>query len=166
MKIRKAEISDAEAITKVHINTWQQAYKGIISEEVLAQKSYSPEKVEHWRNHIKKTISGGTAVYVSENEEGKVSGFAWGGISRDDNIPRHMELYAFYVRPEDQKKGHGQALFDAFKKYAAGKFYLYTLDGNASAISFYQKMGGDAKKEHLKASHFAPNAKEICYFFE
>lgn len=167
MKIRKAEISDAEAITKINTDTWQDAYKGILPQEILAQRVYSPERVERWRNHIKKTISGGTAIYVAENDEGKVVGFAWGGVSRDNNIPRNMELYAFYVRPEEQKKGYGLALFEAFKKYAAGNFYAYMLKDNNHADRFYRKMGGITMPEYYKGKERSTpiGIEEICYFF-
>lgn len=167
MKIRKAEISDAEAIAKINTDTWQDAYKGILPAEILAQRRFSPERVERWRNTIKKTVSGGTAIYVAENNEGKVVGFAWGGVSRDTNIPRNMELYAFYIHPEEQKKGFGNALFEAFKKYAAGNFYAYMLKENSRADRFYRKMGGITMPEYFKGpeSSSPKGIEEVCYFF-
>jgi len=35
MKFRKAEVSDALGIAKVHVDTWRSAYKDIISYEFL-----------------------------------------------------------------------------------------------------------------------------------
>lgn len=168
MKIRKAEISDAEAIMKTNVDTWQSAYKGLMSEEVLAKHICSPEKAERWRQHIKNTFSGGTALYVAENNSGKVVGFAWGGVSRDADVPRNMELYAFYVHPDEQKKGYGKGLFEAFRNYAAGHFYLYMLKDNQKNSGFYQKMGGTLKSEYAKEKKIYGDAgiKEICYFFE
>lgn len=168
MKIRKAEISDAEAILKINIETWHKAYKGLVSDEALAKHTYSPERAERWRGHIKNTLSGGTALYVAENEAGKVIGFAWGGVSRDKDVPRHMELYAFYVHPDEQKKGYGKGLFEAFRKYAAGHFYLYMLKDNQKSSGFYQRMGGALKPEYAKEKEIFGEAglKEVCYFFE
>lgn len=168
MKIRKAEISDAEAIMKINVDTWQQAYEGIIPAAVLVQRRCSPERAENWRKNIKKTISGSSAVYVAEDNSGNVIGFVWGGLSRDREIPRHLELYAFYVHPKAQKNGYGKALFEAFRKYAAGKFYLYALQENVNAEGFYKKMGGVLMPEYTKDSPCAGGKplKESCYFFE
>lgn len=168
MKIRKAEISDAEAIMKINTDTWQQAYKGIIPDDVLAQRNCSPERAERWRNHIKSTLNGSSAIYVAEDDKGKVIGFVWGGVGSKREVPRHMELYAFYVHPLVQKNGFGKALFEAFKKYATGKFYLYALQDNVTAEGFYQKMGGTLMPQYtIDSKHSGPKKlKEVCYFFE
>lgn len=167
MKIRKAELSDAEAITKISADTWQDAYKGILPQTILSQKVYSQERVECWRERIKKTISGGTAVYVSENSDKKIVGFVWGGVRRNHKIPRNMELYAFYVHPDAQKKGHGQALFEMFKKYAAGDFFAYMLKDNRKTDRFYRKMGGITMPQYYKVeeSGIQKGIEEVCYFF-
>ena len=52
MKIRKAEISDAEAIMKINVETWQQAYRGLMPDDVLEQRVCSPERAEKWRKNI------------------------------------------------------------------------------------------------------------------
>lgn len=168
MKIRRAEISDAEAIAKVSADTWQQAYRGIMSDEILAERRCSPERIESWRRRVKDTLNGATAIYVAEDENGKVVGFAWGGVSKDNQVPRNMELYAFYVHPNFQKKGYGQALFETFRKYSTGRFYLYALQDNKKAADFYQKMGGVLMPEYAKDSPHSGHQKlkEACYFFE
>lgn len=168
MKIRKAEISDAEAIMIINVDTWQQAYRGILSNEILDQRCCSPERAENWRKRIKDTLNGSSAIYVAEDDSGKVIGFVWGGVSRDKDVPRHLELFAFYVHPLAQKKGYGRALFDSFKKYATGKFYLYALQDNLKAEDFYKKMGGVLMPQYTKDSPHSGHQKlkEICYFFE
>lgn len=168
MKIRKAEISDAEAIMKINVDTWQQAYRGLMPDDVLEQRVCSPERAERWRKNIKKTLSGATTIYVAEDENGRLAGFVWGGESRDGNVPRHIELYAFYVHPEAQKKGYGKALFEAFRKYAAGKFYLYMLEGNKQAQNFYKRTGGVLMPQFAKESSHSGSKrlKEVCWFFE
>ena len=151
MKIRKAEISDAEAIMKINVDTWQQAYRGLMPDDVLEQRVCSPERAERWRKNIKKTLSGATAIYVAEDENGRLAGFVWGGESRDGNVPRHIELYAFYVHPEAQKKGYGKALMQYLARQAVeqkcGRFEWVVLEWNKPAIGFYEKVGAKVMQD-------------------
>ena len=45
-KIRYAKGSDARALAEIHVNSWQEAYKGIIPDEVL--KNITVEKREKY----------------------------------------------------------------------------------------------------------------------
>lgn len=167
MKIRKAEISDAEAILKVSVETWHTVYKNVVPDELLAKKNYTPERVENWRLRIKETLSGASALYVVENDAGKVVGFVWGGASRDGNVLASLELYAIYVLPEYHKQGYGRALLEVFHKYAAGNFYLFALKDNYLGKGFYTKMGGVRKAEYdRKFEIYGVPIDEICFFYD
>ncbi|KAF0820926.1 MULTISPECIES: hypothetical protein [unclassified Cytobacillus] len=47
MKIRAAELSDAEGIAKVHVDSWRTTYKDIIPENFLENLSYQSRE-ELW----------------------------------------------------------------------------------------------------------------------
>lgn len=47
MQIRKATLQDAEAIARVHVDSWKTTYKGIIPDNVLNNLSYT-QRTEQW----------------------------------------------------------------------------------------------------------------------
>ena len=72
--VRPAELADAAAIARVHVDTWKSAYRGLLPEDFLdslTEASY----LDRWRRGIADNSS---RVYVAEDETGVV-GFASGG---------------------------------------------------------------------------------------
>ena len=51
MLIREAKLEDAEAIARVHVDTWQTTYQDIIPESYIAKLSYQKRK-ERWANML------------------------------------------------------------------------------------------------------------------
>ncbi len=98
MRIREAVLEDAEGIARVHVDSWRTTYKGIVSETVLQQLSYE-QRAENWRRGI-----GKNALYVAEDESGRIVGFATGGKERTGNYDVDGELYAIYLLNEVQGK--------------------------------------------------------------
>jgi L-amino acid N-acyltransferase YncA len=79
MKIRAADLSDAEGIAKVHVDSWRNAYKNIIPEEFLENLSYQSRE-ELWIDIIPKG-----SVFVAETDEGQIVGFSSCGKERSGN---------------------------------------------------------------------------------
>lgn len=76
MMIRKARSEDAKGIAKVHIDSWRTTYRGIVPDTYLKALHYE-EKEEIWKRAI---LTG--SVFIAENEEGQIVGFANGGKER------------------------------------------------------------------------------------
>ena len=110
MKIRYAEVFDAFSLAKIHSDTWQTAYANLIPQKILEKRAFSQERVLRWENRLKNKNH---IVLLAENDEGIVTGFAWGGIGTDERISRQFELYALYVDEKEQKHGFGSALLKA-----------------------------------------------------
>ena len=95
IKIRKAEIADAEKIAKIKIEGWQTAYRGIIDSEFLDNMDINTE-IEKRKTNLKE----GVKIIVAELE-GEVVGYC---IYRDfiknpENFPNEdCELSALYVK--------------------------------------------------------------------
>lgn len=51
-EIRLATLEDAAAIAKVQVDTWQKAYRGILSDEQLDSLSYEQRELR-WRAHLR-----------------------------------------------------------------------------------------------------------------
>ncbi|SIS45247.1 GNAT family N-acetyltransferase [Salimicrobium flavidum] len=105
MQIRRADENDAYKVAKVQVDTWKSTYKGIIPETYLEEMTYENRK-EKWRYIIEKGM-----VFVAENDAGEIVGFSSGGPERSEELDDYdAELYAIYIREEDQRKGIGRML--------------------------------------------------------
>lgn len=146
--IRPAERGDIPGIAFVHHNSWQETYRGLLSDAFLDARSYERSLLNHERiGHD------GKIVAVAG---GEIVGFAGLDIpSRED--PRMAEIGAIYVLKKAQGLGVGRLLFEAcvqaFKAKGFKKMYLWVLDSNEKAAGFYNRMGlsadGSVKEENL-----------------
>ena len=140
LNIRKAILSDAKVIAKVHVDCWKTTYKNIVSDEYLNNLTYESRE-QLWKNNIP---NGG--VYVAENKEGEIVGFSSGGIERSGNYNGFEgELYAIYILKEYQGKGIGKALvkpiIDKIKEMGLSSMLVLVLKDNISRL-FYEALGG------------------------
>ncbi|SDJ14106.1 GNAT family N-acetyltransferase [Salimicrobium halophilum] len=105
MQIRRAITEDAYGVAKVQVDTWESTYKGIVPEAYLEEMTYE-NREEKWRYIIEKGM-----VFIAENDSGEIVGFSSGGPERSEELDDYdAELYAIYIRKEDQRKGIGRKL--------------------------------------------------------
>jgi ribosomal protein S18 acetylase RimI-like enzyme len=140
--IREATPGDTPGIARVKVDTWRDAYAGIVPEERLAALSYE-EVEERWLEGISDPRPG--AFYHVVEEEGQVVAFAAGGPERSGRKEYEGELYALYVLPEHQRQGIGRLLMRATAErlLADGveSMLLWVLAENP-ARAFYESLGG------------------------
>ena len=140
--IRPADVGDAPAIARVHVDTWRTAYLGLLPDDYLAaldEAGYA----ERWR----RTLSGGMGrVYVAE-DAGQVVGFASGGRERAGEDGFSGELYAIYVLRGAEGGGHGrrlvQAVVQGLHELRLPDMIVWVLRDNHHARHFYERLGGD-----------------------
>jgi L-amino acid N-acyltransferase YncA len=140
MNIRKAVLSDAKGIARVHVDSWRTTYANIMAEDYLNQLSYE-KREEMWNSIIP---NGG--VYVAENNEGTIVGFSSGGKERSGEYPGFSgELYAIYILKEYQGNGLGKALVKPIVKELQDQqidsMVVCVLEENDSHL-FYEALGG------------------------
>ena len=159
IKIRQAVLSDAKDIAEVNVATWKVAYKGLLPDEFLANRTMSEKRIEH----IKNQINNENDICLVAELDDKIIGYCIGGLPRQYNDVFQFELRAFYVLPTYQRNGVGKALLNKFKEIVANKpFYLYTLKNNSKAIDFYIKNDGKILSQYeQKLPHPDLNADEI-----
>lgn len=156
--IRVAVPADAPEIARIHIRTWQTAYRGQLPDDLLeAMTGQLERRTAFWREHISTGASArGQTVLVAE-EKGDVVGFATCGPSEDEpRDPTTGELYAIYVDPEHWDHGHGRDLFGKAREVLARAGFreamLWVLTSNARARRFYEIAGwradGGTKTDH------------------
>ena len=61
--VRPAQVKDAEAIARVHVDSWRTSYAGIIDAEHLASLSVV-ERAERWRTRLE--TPGETHIFVAD----------------------------------------------------------------------------------------------------
>jgi len=140
--IRLAQVEDAPAIARVHIDTWRTAYAGIVLAEHLARLSY--ERCEaRWLPYLCDP-QGETRTFVAE-ARGQVVAFASGGPARDPLPGLDGELYNLYVLEAFQGKGYGRLLVAQLAQDLAIQGYhsliAWVVKDNP-ACRFYERLGG------------------------
>jgi len=142
MEIREAEINDAAAIARVHVDCWRTTYEGIVPEDYLAKLSYS-QREGMWR-HILRPGADKAYVYVAYEASGVV-GFASGGPQRSGSLPYAGELYTIYILDTFQRKGLGHLLISRVAQRLLQEdmesMLVWVLDANIFR-RFYEILGG------------------------
>jgi GNAT superfamily N-acetyltransferase len=133
VEIRTAVPADAEALTRLHLDCWDDAYTGLMPQAILdARRDDAPALVERWRTGL---ANGHTSV--AEHDSGLI-GFV--NAKPGTELPHlELQLFALYVRAAWWGTGVGHALFDS----AVGdrSACLWVLEGNDRTIRFYERQG-------------------------
>ncbi|KLU24156.1 hypothetical protein EOS_21740 [Caballeronia mineralivorans PML1(12)] len=143
--IREATVEDAEAIAKIHVNSWQAAYQGILPDGYLAKLTVEARS-EAWRQSI---MSGRPRVLVADantDTDETILGWIAFGRSRDGDKDYHWaEVETLYIAPAFWRKGVGKRLIDAARHVLKSAGYtdvaLWVLLDNRRARAFYKRAG-------------------------
>lgn len=141
MVLRPAEPDDALAVARVHVWSWQKAYRTLIPDDYLDQLRPEDRAQKYDFSHSD-ALQPRTIVAA---EEGLIYGFATTSPSRDHDLPDYGELCALYVDPVKWGWGIGHALVSAARLHLLGVGYknafLWVMAGNVRAERFYQIAG-------------------------
>jgi GNAT superfamily N-acetyltransferase len=141
--IRPAVVSDAQGLARVHIESWRTTYKGIVSDDYLANMSLE-SRIQNWQRYLGEFASN-NYTYVAEDEEGQIVGFVRGGPEREGDEFYKGELYALYLLQAYQGRGLGKRLALALIKCLAENglysMLVRVLTANP-ACRFYEALGG------------------------
>jgi ribosomal protein S18 acetylase RimI-like enzyme len=139
-RIRKATLDDADSIARVHVESWQTTYAGIVPQPYLDSLSREA-RAQNWRQHL---AAADPLILVAEGEPG-VFGFACGGKQRDPTLVYDGELYAIYLLRTAQRQGIGRALARAVAEDLRSRncrsMIVWVLKLNP-AVAFYKALGG------------------------
>lgn len=139
--IRLAVQSDVDAIARVHVKTWQSAYRGHMPDAHLDSLD-SAKRAAMWSKALEQPSS---LVLVATSGSTLV-GFCSSQPSRDtDATPNVCEIVAIYVDPAFSRCGFGSSLVEETVKLARPRNFteltLWVLTDNAPARQFYQARG-------------------------
>ena len=141
IEIRRALCDDAEAIARVHIDSWRAAYRGLMPDSVLDGLSVERRSSE-WRAWL--ALPEISTFLVTKS--GSLVGFCTLIPSRDEDAgPNVAEIPAIYVHPSFWRQGIGQFLcaktIEEARKREFAAVTLWVLDSNRKAIKFYESIG-------------------------
>lgn len=138
MILRPAVPEDALAVARVHVATWQAAYRTLIPDEYLDHLSVEARAQMY---DFANPDPFAPQAIVAE-EDGVIVGFAATCRSRDESLPECGELCALYVDPEKWGRGYGAALIAEARlrlvSLGFNEAMLWVLKGNRRAERFYQ----------------------------
>ena len=153
--LRDARPDDAAAVARVHVRTWQIAYRGLLPDEYLDGQRPEARAARYAFGSPNPNLPS-TVVAV---DDGVIRGFATTGRSRDADSSATGELLGLYVEPEAWGLGVGRLLIaDARARLHTRGFSeatLWVLVGNHRAHRFYRCDGwqpdGRSKTDQVRA---------------
>lgn len=145
MNIRRAILSDAKGIAKVHVESWKTTYKNIIPDDFLEALSYE-QRTDLWIRNISKETN---YIFVAETNQREIIGFADGCKREGNTIENSGDLTSIYLLEEYQKKGAGKQLlkhlFLQFEKLGFDRVFVEVLEENETRF-FYEYYGANLFK--------------------
>ncbi len=157
--VRLASLEDAEAIARVHVETWRTTYAGMLPDDMLVRMSVEGQ-ARMWRRMLRD----GETVLVAEDPAAGIIGFASYGPNRSGRGDFSGEIYTLYILPDYQDRGLGRgllgALFAALQREGHNSALIWVVADNPTRF-FYEAMGGrrvaarDAKMWGTKVSELA-----------
>ena len=149
--LRPARADDAAAIACVQVETWRNAYPGMVPRAYLVAMSEARHALR-W-DHLLRANPRPETVLVAEEavaEGGGVIGF--GSCGRARGGPSLGEVYTLYVAGDWQGRGVGRrllgGLFAALREGEVNDAVIWVLSNNPARY-FYEAMGGQRMAERI-----------------
>ncbi len=142
MTIRRAVSADAAAVGRIHVESWNVAYRGIMPDDVIARTDLAYRTV-FWAERI---ADPDWPVFVIE-EHGECVAFCQMIPTRDsDDDNKHVgHITSLHVLPQLRGRGYGRMLMDhvlaEFARRGFTAVTLWVLEENRSARAFYERYG-------------------------
>jgi ribosomal protein S18 acetylase RimI-like enzyme len=155
--IRPATAEEAEAVARVHLETWRVAYAHVFPREAL--EDLSAERIAR-RAELHRR-----APPVVADRNGEIVGFVSVGPAGEDDA--EGELYAIYVLPTHWGTGVGRALLQAgeerLRELGHSVAVLWVLEDNPRARRFYEAAGWKQDGRRRPIEVFGVTVPEIRY---
>ncbi|TBN57937.1 GNAT family N-acetyltransferase [Glaciihabitans arcticus] len=126
--IRRAKLSDTEALGDLHSFCWQELYSKVLKKEII--EDLDPETMSAlW---VKFLGRGDPYRQWVAELDGEIVGFVGSGPGREPGSESQTELYFLYVAPSKRGQGIGDELLSA-----AGADFLWVWEGHKKTRKFY-----------------------------
>jgi GNAT superfamily N-acetyltransferase len=163
MYIRVAEPSDAMAVARVHVRSWQVAYRSLLPDVYLAR--LRPEDRAERYDFASADPASPTTILATEGNA--VLGLATTSPSRDRDLPSYGELCALYVDPDHWGRGVGRLLVAGARRRLSDQGFsdalLWMMAGNERADRFYRRDNWLPDGSSRKESMWSISVHEVRY---
>ena len=147
--VRLARVEDAKAMARIHVQSWQETYRGLMADEVLDRPGFVEWRERFWAAALGDERYSANRVAVAERG-GEPVGIAMAGPPEDADAHWPVQLFVLYVLAADHGTGAGRGLLAAVlgNDHAA----LWVADPNPRAQAFYRKHGfrPDGARKHAR----------------
>ncbi|MBV7504552.1 GNAT family N-acetyltransferase [Bacillus sp. sid0103] len=156
-------LTDVAGIASVHVDSWRTTYANIVPNEYINDLTYE-KRAGLWEQIIPNG-----QVFVAEDDNGHIVGFANGGPERTGEYPKYAgEMYAIYILQDFQKQGLGEQLIKAVVADLLNQnihsMLVWVFQDNTSRY-FYEKMGGKVVDRET-VDFVGTNLIELAYGWE
>jgi GNAT superfamily N-acetyltransferase len=137
--VRPAVIADVPELARVHVESWRETYRGLMSDEVLDDPGFPARRERFWTAALtdERFRDNTAAVAILDH---RVVGVAMSGPPLDEDATWERQLYVLYTYAAVHGRGAGPALLDAV--LAPGESVgLWVADPNPRAQAFYLSRG-------------------------
>jgi len=161
--VRDARVEDASAVARIHVRSWQVAYRGLLPDEYLDE--LRPEdRVGRYLFGDHEPNRPATIVAVTD---GLVRGFATTGPARDADAAQAGERYALYLEPDAWGLGLGRRLIAEARARLGRQGFreavLWVLVGNSRAERLYRADGWDVDGHRREGEVWGVLVDEVRY---
>ena len=137
---RSPTLADAEAIARLHVASWREAYGGIVPQEILDRVDVE-DRTARWREYLS-----GDGVTVLAEDGGEAAGFIRSGPLAEPMVEgADGHIFALYVLRRHHRLGIGGALLGrtaaAWLARGGKALSVGVLTQNARARAFYEATG-------------------------
>lgn len=142
MNIRRATANDAPMLAKVHVDSWQVAYRGIVPDSFLERFTYQRREEAFWQA----LTANLEETYLVEDNDHAI-GILTIGASRDADLDVNCtgEIWGIYIAPDYWRRGIGTTLVYEAERILQSRGFnqviLWVLEENMDARRFYERMG-------------------------
>jgi GNAT superfamily N-acetyltransferase len=147
--VRPARVQDVSQMARVHVQTWQETYRGLMPDVVLDDPGFPAARERMWTEVLTDERYRQNRAAVAERDD-ELVGIAMSGPADDATAAWTRQLYVLYVYAADHGTGAGRALLEAVIDRTE-LVALWVADPNPRAQAFYRKHGfaadGTAKVE-------------------
>ncbi|WP_373974092.1 GNAT family N-acetyltransferase [Chitinibacter sp. SCUT-21] len=159
MQIRFAQKHDAAAIAALHVQSWQQTYRGTLSDDYLDHHA-AGERLAQWRQRLASPTPQ-QRVWLLEQDH-QLIGFCCAYLNHDARWGSYIDN--LHVAQAAQGQGLGSLLLAkaaqaVLDEYMHQGIYLYCNQSNTAGRYFYERRGAQCEGEH---EWLAPDGSRVA----
>ena len=160
--IRRAGLADAETVARIHVESWNVAYRGIMPDDVIASTDLAYRTI-FWNERI---ADREWPVFLLEDNDRAVAFCQMIPTKDPDDDPKRVgHITSLHVLPELRGHGYGLVLMDHVRNELRRRKFteltLWVLERNQKARAFYERCG--FREDGGKRTYSHTNVPEVRY---